>query len=392
MGLSGTNQEQARPHNRRTVLEAIRQHGPISRAEIARAVRLTTQTVSTITAELVDCGFLIVRPGAPRGRGFPAPSLQINPDGGFAIGITVSPRGLEAGLMNLAGDLVARRSIDAPRLGAAQAFDHVGTVVPELAEGFPDDKILGVGLALPGPFGIEPMSFVGSTTMEGWSECDVRGGLRRSVRYPAFFDGVISAAAHAERLYGRGTEFRDFYYLYMDAGLGGAMIYNSQVMRGAHGNASEIGHIPIVLDGEPCPCGNRGCLERYVSMEAYERRAPRVGTDAWIEEIAPVFRAAVVTIENLYEPETIVLGGIAPPALQARLLELADDLPASLGARSGRTVPRLVSSRAGSDAPIRGAASLAVRRVFTSGSDSAMPAGGHPAPDLFARRLERDRP
>lgn len=293
--------------------------------------------------------------------------------------------------MNLAGDLVTRCRIDAPRLGAVEAFSKIADLVPRLASGRPDEKILGVGLSLPGPFGVETMSFVGSTTMEGWSVAAIQAGLASSVRYPAYFDGTMSAAAHGERLYGRGTEFADFYYLYMDSGLGGAMIHDRRVMRGARGNASEIGHIPIVPGGDPCPCGNQGCLERYISMEAFERRSAEIGEAAWLDEIRPVFHAAIVTIENLYDPETIVLGGIAPPALQAGLLDLASDLPPSLGARSDRTVPRVIPSLAGSDAPIRGAASLAVRRVFEPQGTGTAPVD-RTAPDLFARRPESEAP
>ncbi|MBE9638343.1 ROK family transcriptional regulator [Salipiger mangrovisoli] len=390
MALSGTNQGQARPHNRRTVLEAIRQHGPISRADIARRVGLTTQTVSTITSELLDHGFLSLRPGARKGRGFPAPCFEIAPEGAFAIGVSISPRGLEAGLMDLAGNLVSGRRVAASRLSAKQAFGAIRELVDDLASGHAEERILGVGISLPGPFGIEAMSFVGSTTMEGWSEADIREGLHDTLPYPTFVDGDMSAAAHGERLFGRGTEFRDFFYLYMGVGLGGAMIYNNQVMRGAHGNASEIGHIPIVLNGEPCSCGNRGCLERYFSLEAYDRRVPEIGEAAWLDEIRPIFCAAIVTIENMYEPETIVLGGQAPDGLLARLLALADDLPVSLGARSDRKVPRIVPSLAGSDAVIRGAASLAVNRVFAPGETPPDRSGRDAAPDLFSSRMERE--
>lgn len=122
-------------------------------------------------------------------------------------------------------------------------------------------------------------------------------------------------------------------------------------------------------------------------MEAYERRTAEVGEGVWLAEIAPILRAAIVTIENLYEPETIVLGGIALEALQARLLALPEDLPDSFGAWANRTVPRLVASRGGSDAPIRGAASLAARRVFAAAGESASPGR-----DLFARRRQWQTP
>ena len=72
-----------------------------------------------------------------------------------------------------------------------------------------------------------------------------------------------------ERLYGIGAGYSEYYYLYFGVGLGGAMVHDGSVLRGAWGNAGEIGHIPAVPDGEPCPCGNRGCLERYLSLEAH---------------------------------------------------------------------------------------------------------------------------
>ena len=90
-------------------------------------------------------------------------------------------------------------------------------------------------------------------------------------------------------------------------------------LRGAFRNAGEIGHVPLVPDGEPCPCGNRGCLERYVSLEAYERRsAGRSAATAGSRKPHPLFRSAIVTIENLFDPETIIVGGIADDALLAR--------------------------------------------------------------------------
>ncbi|MBZ0229799.1 MAG: winged helix-turn-helix transcriptional regulator, partial [Bauldia sp.] len=79
MALRGTNQEFGRPYNRRIVLETIRLHAPITRADIAKRVGLTIQTVSTIIRELETQGFLIARREAPKGRGSPATVLSMNP-------------------------------------------------------------------------------------------------------------------------------------------------------------------------------------------------------------------------------------------------------------------------------------------------------------------------
>ena len=165
------------------------------------------------------------------------------------------------------------------------------------------------------------MSFVGPTTLQGWKDVPVRDRLAEATGLPAFIEVDLAAAAHGEQLYGLGSTFRDFYYLYFGVGLGGSMVHDGVALRGAWGNAGEIGHIPVVPGGDPCPCGNRGCLERYLSLEAYERRAKAIGEDAWLEEVAPILRSAVVTIENLFDPATIILGGLAPNNLLAKLID-----------------------------------------------------------------------
>ncbi|MCB1493373.1 MAG: ROK family transcriptional regulator [Rhodobiaceae bacterium] len=389
MALKGTNQELGRPHNRRIVLEAIRQEGPVSRSEIARRVGLTVQTVSTITSELHGRGFISLTPGKPKGRGFPAPSFEVNPEGGFACGVYVTPRGIEAGLMNLSGKLLDRRELSETQMSADRALNAIPAMVEDLVSGRPASRIIGVGMAMPGPFDIESMSFVGPTTMQEWRGVDIYGRLQAAIPFPVFMDVDSAAAAHGERLYGIGDRIRNFYYLYLGVGLGGSVIYDGQVMRGAWGNAGEIGHVPLVPDGDPCPCGNRGCLERYISLEAYERRVAEIGEDAWLREIAPIFRAAIVTVENLFDIEAVVLGGLAPMDLRRKLVALAADLPNSLAARRDRAVPRVVLSDSGSDAVIRGAASLAVSRVFSPGS-AAMDELSGDNDDLFSRSFEKE--
>ena len=121
-----------------------------------------------------------------------------------------------------------------------------------------DGRMLGVGMAIPGPFGVDSMSFVGPTTLEGWAGIPIAERLTEETGLTAFVGVDLAAAALGERLYGAGLELRDFYYLYFGVGLGGCMVHDGQPLRGAFGNAGEIGHIPLVPDGDPCPCGNRG--------------------------------------------------------------------------------------------------------------------------------------
>ncbi len=223
------------------------------------------------------------------------------------------------------------------------------------------------------------MSFVGSTTLEGWKDVAIAERIEAATGLPAFVGVDLAAAALGERLYGAGRDFQDFFYLYFGVGLGGTMVQAGAVLRGAHGNAGEVGHLPLVPDGDPCPCGNRGCLERYLSLDALDRRLrqadPALGRDAaiagrapayiaWIAETAPLLRRATVTIENLFDPQTILIGGLAPESLIADLIAAAEPLPHSIAERSDRASARLVQSSGGADAVLRGAAALAVSGVL----------------------------
>lgn len=365
MALKGTNQEYGRPYNRRIVLETIRLHGPIARGDIAKRVGLTVQTVSTIIRELELQGFVLGAREAPKGRGYPATSLNINPEGGFAIGVHVTPIGLEAALINLAGEVIGRRKRELSHLAPDAAFREIGKLVAALRKLRPQGRMLGIGLAMPGPFDVEAMSFVGPTTLEGWKGVPVRERLAKVADLPAFVEVDLAAAALGERLYGIGRNLREFYYLYFGVGLGGCMVHDGAPLRGAHSNAGEIGHLPLVPGGEPCPCGNRGCLERYLSLEALERRAKKIGRAGWVKEAASLFQSAIVTIENLFDPETIVIGGLAEQGLLTDLLTAASPLPHSVAERTGRAAPRVTLSASGPDAVLRGAAALAVSGVLS---------------------------
>lgn len=363
MALRGTNQEFGRPYNRRIVLESIRLHGPIARGDIAKGVGLTVQTVSTIVRELEEHGYVLSMREEPRGRGLPPATLRINPEGGYAVGIHVTPLGINAALINLSGDVIESAYREAPNATPDHAFDLIGAMVLELTGLRPGGRVLGIGMALPGPFGVESMSFVGPTTMTGWEDVALRERLEASTGLPAFFETDMAAAAMGERLYGLGTGYSEYYYLYFGVGLGGVMVHDGSALRGAWGNAGEIGHIPVVPGGEPCPCGNRGCLERYLSLEALRRR--NISDADWVDEVGPIFRNAITIVENLFDPETIILGGLASTDLLERLAGSVAKLANSISARNDRTEPRVTVARGGQHAVLRGAAALAVSGVLS---------------------------
>jgi predicted NBD/HSP70 family sugar kinase len=373
----------ARPFNRRIVLECIRNGGPQTRGSIAERVGLTVQTVSTIVRELEEQGYLLPVREAPKGRGLPPTTLHLNPDGGYAIGVSVTPLGVDAALVNLAGDMLGSATRPCPHASPNQAFAIIEELVGEMRALRPDGRMLGVGFAMPGPFDVQAMSFVGPTTLDGWSGVPIRPRLEEVTRLPSFIAVDTVAAALGVRLYGEGAAIDQFYYLHLGVGLGGAMMQDGVPIRGAWGNAGEIGHITAVPDGLPCPCGNKGCLERYLSLDSFNNHPQRQSLAGWVEEVTPIFHRAIQTIENLFDPRTIVLGGIAPAELINALVATTDHLPTSIASRYDRSIARVTPSIEHLSV-LRGAAALAVSGVLSPRQEPAIVSGRSRKRDPFS--------
>lgn len=385
--LRGTNQEFGRPYNRRIVLETIRLYAPISRADIARRVGLSLQTVSNIVQEFEKLNFLVARRETPKGRGQPAIGLALNPDGGFAVGLQLSTGRLKGILVDLTGQVRAvretRLAVSTPDVALPQMASMVRELSVAQADVQAHGRVLGVGLVMPGPFNVESMSFVGPTTLEGWDSVPIADRLAALTGLPAFLGGDSVAAALGERMHGVGRSLDSFYYIYFGVGLGGGAVIDGQSFSGSWGNAGEFGHIPAVPDGAPCSCGNRGCLEVYVSLHALRCALREAGIDgeaadfaelqaarhpalgAWLDRAVPLLRRAICTVENLFDPQCVVLGGMLPQPLLEHLKGRLEPLLPSVSRRIGRVEPRLRLSTLGSDSALHGAAVLALSGMLS---------------------------
>lgn len=382
--VAGTNLEYARSHNRRAVLEAVRRAGTLSRAEIARETALTGQTISNIVEELEHGGLLVA--GQPRrgARGQPSIPYAINPTGAWSLGFHVDHRAIVGALVDLTGDTVALRSMEAYQPSPVDAIESLRVMTASLLEqgSVSPDRVLGAGLALPVRFGVGTITTAGPTTLPGWDEPEVGRRISKAIGLPVLIENDAMAAAIKERLGGAAREIESFIHLFVDDGLGAGIMLGGQPWRGASLNAGEIGHMIIEPGGRSCPCGNRGCLERYVSLRAAyecvsatpEKGSPQLIADldaaespalsAWIEEAAPRLARAVSMLESTLDPETIILGGPAPRRTLARLIERCAPLPMSVGLRQGRTRPRLLLGGTGPDLVALGAAALPIFNQF----------------------------
>jgi predicted NBD/HSP70 family sugar kinase len=378
--VTGTNLEYAKSHNRRAVIEAVRRVGAASRAEIARETALTGQTISNIVAELEAGGLLIAGETRRGARGQPSLLYRLNPQGAWSLGFHLDHRSIRGALVDLTGATVAL----ADRPAHQPSPDDAVATLPGLAgdliasAGVAPERILGAGLALPVRFGVGPITTAGPTTLPGWDDPTASARISKALALPVLVENDGAAAAIRERLAGVAQQIDSFVCLFVDDGMGAGIFLGGQPWRGASRNAGEIGHMIIEPGGLRCPCGNLGCLERYVSLRAAyeavfddpdggsperlealaERDDP--GLRAWATAAARYLARAVNMIESALDPETILIGGPTPRRVLEWLVEAVDPLPVSVGSRLDRAYPRLMLGGTGPDLAALGAASLPV--------------------------------
>lgn len=377
----GTTQQSSAPFNRRIVLDVIRRHGRISRREIVELVSLSPQTVANITNDLEAIGLIVAcRVKGARVRGQPPIAFELNPNAGHSIGISLEPGRVNAGLVNLVGEILERREVDLDTHDQRRALAAMTDLIAVLKRrAGKSGRLWGVGVALPGPLIKTDISFVGPTVLEGWTDVSVLDELRDATRLQVFYSVDSAAAALGETVFGVARALDSFFYMHFGLGLGGTLVVNRAAYRGANGNATEIGHIPAVPGGKACYCGNAGCLERYLSLQslaealevselpdrdaqivaALERHAdPRL--EAWCAQAADRLRDAVCVIENILDPLTIVIGGSAPKQLVERLVSQAQPLHHSVRGGVAAPTTRILLSGRQEDSSILGAAVLPI--------------------------------
>lgn len=338
------------PHasSRAAVLDLIRAAGTISRVGLINASGLTGGTISTVVRGLIDDGLVVETGHAESTGGKRRVMLALNHFARYAVGVHLDAARITYVLTDLGGSVVARiaragAGTDEPADVVARMAREVGALIESV--GVERDRILGLGLVSPGP--LTPASSVRLTppAMRHWADYAFGRALERATGLPVVLDNDATAAAIGEHWSGGVGATSTFAALYMGTGIGAGMIQGGITYRGASGNAGEIGHTCLDLDGPECWCGARGCLEVLagpaavvsqarsdralsraagltggrtrprtavsVDFAAISRAARRGNTraSALLERSARYLAAAARTLANVMDLEVLVLTG-----------------------------------------------------------------------------------
>jgi predicted NBD/HSP70 family sugar kinase len=381
----GSNQIGMSQFNERIVLQAVRLHGSMPKADLARLTKLSTQTVSLIINRLLENG-LVLKLAPLRGKvGQPSVPIVLNPDGAFFIGIKIGRRSLDLLLVDFVGKERQRATLSYSFPQPDILFDLIEKQLKTMCARLDPQwlsRLSGIGIAAPLALGgwqkllgIEPQQ------ASKWDHIDIRARVQAMTDLPVEFAKDTSAACVAELVAGRGRSIKSFLYVFVDTFIGGGLVINSHLHGGLHGNAGAVGSIPLGLapgDAKAAPAqllsdASLLNLEQLFAASGLDESAANdaralqepwlTHTGAWLDDAARAIALAIVSATCLLDLEGVIIDGSIDRMLLEKLLA---EVEKSLDYYSWEGVDRpiVLAGTIGSDARVMGAALLPLYANF----------------------------
>jgi glucokinase-like ROK family protein len=330
--------------NKHAIVDLIRfTPGGIARVDLARELGLTRAAITSIIDDLQSIN--LVREIESQHPGGRRPIvLEINPDLGWVVGIDIGARHVRLVLADFSARVVLELDVplDISR-GVEACLPLVDFAYKKLLEDahLAPEKILAVGVGVPGPVVQKKGMVSGPPIMPGWDGFPIRDHLESLWGCPVSLSNDAELGALGEWAYGAGRGERNLAYIKVGTGIGSGLLLDGQIYRGATGSAGEIGHITLDEDGPLCTCGNKGCLEALAggwALARYAIESVRKGTRTQLSDIKPIesisaadvicaaqsgdllaqqivinagahLGTAIASLVNLFNPSMVVVGG-----------------------------------------------------------------------------------
>ena len=255
------------------ILDSLRKNAPQSRAALADLTGLNKTTVSSLIRELIDRNF-VREVGLKSGStGRPGRLLDLNPAAGYIVTCEIGVDFISILCTDFAPEIIWRHHENIkPEMGQQLILDHVlALLIQAEAEGAATGgSLLGVAVGVPGLVDQTSGILLFAPNL-AWKDVPLRKVLEESFDAPIIVDNEARMAALGEHYFGAAAGYDEVLYISVGVGLGGGIVHNGRMFRGASGTGTEFGHMTMDPDGEPCNCGNRGCWETQVSQSALFR-------------------------------------------------------------------------------------------------------------------------
>ncbi|WP_417455534.1 ROK family transcriptional regulator [Kiloniella sp.] len=382
MPPKGTNLEQTKAHNLRLVLSEILSNDEISRADIAKRTGLTRQTISNLVEKLLDASMLVEGKYKKGGAGKPSRILQISSAAAFSIGIRIDLNKIALSLIDLSGNLIHSTQISATYTTDEDVIRLIEPLCLDVLRETNTDirRVLGIGIIMAEKDDRNHRHAISDVTTDPKNIAEL---LYKELDIPTFLETAAAAAALAEFLQGSARNFRNFIYLFIGPDLSAGLMVDGKIYGGRSARAGSIGHLVVNINGPICACGNPGCLNGYISLESMVSHLQKLNkkpgnpydvfTDiqpndqkvvSWLEQQAEYFRIGINSLENLYDPETIILGGDCPDWFLETVIRVSRPFMRSISEKGDRDLPRVIKSPHADQMVQKGAATLPIHAAL----------------------------
>lgn len=395
--MRGLNGQQAKQYNKALLLKIIATQGPISRVRLSKLTQLSKMTISNLVSEYIAEGVVFEKGTEESVAGRKPALLDVVPDALLTLGVYISREYVQAGIVDLKGSMMRSEQV---RLSAAETETSFMRKLFMLTDSVVRDNMAqnlwGIGISSIGPLNVREGVILNPPNFHNIRNLSVVGPLAERYHLPAYLENDMNASSLAELYFGNGQTMNNFIYVGITSGVGAGVIIDRNLYNGNRGYGGEIGHITVDIDGNLCGCGNRGCLETYVSVPAtvewarqeYKRSGEPIPEITWlglvdgaamgnkihraaIERMCRYLAAALVTAVNLFDPECIFIGEEIGFAADIAIPFLNEYVNRYKFSPDSCTVPVLASRFPGS-ATFVGTAALVLERNL----EHARPANG----------------
>ncbi len=386
--LRGSNLLRLADYNQAVVLDLIRREPGRSRAELQRTCGLSSQTISNIARRLIEAEMVYESAPSDPARGRPSIPLSVNGDGAFAVGVHVDPARLTLLLLDLAGEVRHQQQIRMPQDTNPDEMTslialNTGRLIRRC--GVDRDRVLGLGVAVPGPLDVLTGVVLNPPQLPKWHDVRLRSDLHDTTGMPVLLDKDVTASATAEL---RNSASSDFLFVYLGSGVGASVVTGGQVLRGVSNNIGEIGDILVDPAAEDLGWGGRrgglaaACVPEALVIQATQAglmplpdvtdylaiddactrlaelaAAGNVAASAILERAARRVAVGIGVLVNFLDVPRVVMGGPTWSRLSTTFLPIIED-----AVRQELVVPRIgftvVGSALSEQVAAQGAAEL----------------------------------
>lgn len=376
--------------NESAILELIRDEGPISRAELARLLRLSPPTITRIVNPLIEAGLIIEGDLQDSKKGRRPVLLELNHRASLVIGVYVH-QNMAAALADLDGQILERRSL--PSIPGEAGVQRLIDLIRELHQVSAryNAPVRGVGVGAPGVT-LARQGIVTWAPTLGWRHMPLQRRLAEALNLPVFVENEVNLIALGEMWRGAGQGMRNLICISLGAGIGAGLILNGQLYRGAHDAAGEIGYLIPNERYLGRTYDDYGCLESLAGSTGIVRRAlnrleagqPSSLAGLWAagpaqltvqavlaaarncdplaksvaHETIDYLSIAVANLAAILDPERIIISGDLAEFGDLFIEPIRRRLEGLIPA-----VPDIVLSNLGLDAPVLGAVAVALRQT-----------------------------